>query len=293
MADFSLARLERLPVTVLTIGMLFCKDQLIVGQRGDSLNLVDLATLPLTPVMGDGSAPLQPLDITDAAERIAYLGLSEPADRPIQRTVSSCSADRRRDLLRAVPDHRRYTLRVYDAVGPDQMQMIQIMERFAELNGNKRFRPVYVDYRNFERVLNVASLGNLTRQFVSLLRSEQDADQPAVGYPAVFERLLGPEAKLTRLQALTCKEEVGRRRFPYLSLASWVVRNPRVVVPGTALSFEILENALFGASVEQWKQSSTRQNMRLAFRLAVITGLICGGVQLGVALARYGVPPAG
>jgi hypothetical protein len=32
---------------------------------------------------------------------------------------------------------------------------------------------VHVDYRNFERVLNVASLGNLTRQFVSLLRSEQ------------------------------------------------------------------------------------------------------------------------
>jgi hypothetical protein len=39
-------------------------------------------------------------------------------------------------------------------------------------------RPIFVDYRNFERVLNVASLGNLNRQFVSLLRSEQDAEMP-------------------------------------------------------------------------------------------------------------------
>ena len=60
MADFSLARLRELPVTVCALGMLYDKNQGIVGQRGDLLNIIDLTLLPLTPIMGDGSAPLQP-----------------------------------------------------------------------------------------------------------------------------------------------------------------------------------------------------------------------------------------
>lgn len=71
-----------------------------------------------------------------------------------------------------VPEHRSYTLRVYDAVGPETMSILELNRRFCVLNG-RTLQPVFVDYRNFERVLNVASLGNLTRQFVSLLRSEQ------------------------------------------------------------------------------------------------------------------------
>lgn len=35
----------------------------VQGQRGDTLNLVDFTLLPLTPIMGDGSAPLQPLAV--------------------------------------------------------------------------------------------------------------------------------------------------------------------------------------------------------------------------------------
>jgi hypothetical protein len=38
------------------------------------------------------------------------------------------------------------------------------------------------------QVLNVASLGNLNRQFVSILRSEQDADRPITGNPTTFAR---------------------------------------------------------------------------------------------------------
>ena len=63
-------------------------------------------------------------------------------------------------------------------VGPETMSILELHRRFAKLNG-RTLRPVFVDYRNFERVLNVASLGNLNRQFVSLLRSEQV--QPTVG----------------------------------------------------------------------------------------------------------------
>ena len=35
--------------------------------------------------------------------------------------------------------------------------------------------------------------GNLNRQFVSLLRSEQDAERPITGNPDTFEILLGGE----------------------------------------------------------------------------------------------------
>jgi hypothetical protein len=83
---------------------------------------------------------------------------------------------------------------MYDAVGPETITMLEMMHVFARLNG-RELRPVFVDYRNFERILNEASLGNLNRQFVSLLRSEQDADEPIVGQPAVFESLIGADAR--------------------------------------------------------------------------------------------------
>lgn len=197
-------------------------------------------------------APLQPLEVDDAAHRLAYLALTEPAARPVQRHVFGQEAWARESWARLIAQNQRhFTLRVYDAVGPDTLSMLELMHVFARLNG-RTLRPVLVDYRNFELVLNVASLGNLNRQFVSLLRwallrrprpsraragpahcadsnalvrltrrlrpcvhptaatasssassatsrSEQDAEKPIVGNPAVFEKLLGSEAQLVRI----------------------------------------------------------------------------------------------
>eukprot|EP00951_Prasinocladus_malaysianus_P030748 scaffold291307_cov31-Prasinocladus_malaysianus.AAC.1 len=122
------------------------------------------------------------------------------------------------------------------------MTMLQMMQHLARVNGNKHFKPVFVDYRNMERILNVGSLGNLNRQFVSLLRSEQDGlRQPVVGNPAVFEKLLGPEAGLVSLTSLTCE---GRRRyFPIVPLMKWLAENPRAIPPGAALTMEIFVNS--------------------------------------------------
>ena len=86
MADFSLSRLGNVPVSICCLGLLYCKTDGIVGQARSSgaVNLIDLALLPLTPILGDGSAPLQPQEVNDAARRIAYLALTDPAERPIQ-----------------------------------------------------------------------------------------------------------------------------------------------------------------------------------------------------------------
>ena len=54
------------------------------------------------------------------------------------------------------------------------MSIIDLLQRFARYQGNASFRPVHTKYRHMESILNVRSLGNLNRQFVSLLRSEQD-----------------------------------------------------------------------------------------------------------------------
>jgi hypothetical protein len=68
--DHALASMTNLPVTIACLGLLYCETDGIVGQMGDKLNLVDLAMLPLTPIMGDGQAPLQPQEICDAAGNI-------------------------------------------------------------------------------------------------------------------------------------------------------------------------------------------------------------------------------
>ena len=40
--------------------LLFCsKNDAVVGQGGSGLNLIDMALLPLTPIVGNGTAPLQ------------------------------------------------------------------------------------------------------------------------------------------------------------------------------------------------------------------------------------------
>lgn len=72
MTDYSLARLEKLPVSITSLGLLYSSKSGAVGQRGDLLNMTDLTLLPLTPIMGNGTAPLQPLEVADAANRIAF-----------------------------------------------------------------------------------------------------------------------------------------------------------------------------------------------------------------------------
>mmetsp|Transcript_44153 Transcript_44153/g.84372 ORF Transcript_44153/g.84372 Transcript_44153/m.84372 type:complete len:473 (+) Transcript_44153:222-1640(+) len=266
MADFSLSRLEKLPVSVLVLGLLYCGDQRIVGQRGDTLNLVDFTLLPLTPIMGDGSAPLQPLAVSDAAERLAFLALSCPNNRPIVRSYHEEQRDASsigRGLK--VPEHRSYTLRVYDAVGPETMSILELNRRFCVLNG-RTLQPVFVDYRNFERVLNVASLGNLTRQFVSLLRSEQDAERPIVGNPKAFERLLGPEAKLSTLEEAMGHTKGQRKRgFPWFDTIRWVMKNKGVIVPGAAVVVETLGVAAFGPA---WNEGATWKGVRFGAAVA-------------------------
>ena len=61
--------------------------KLQVGQdEKKGLNLIDLSLLPLTPIMGNGLAPLQPLEVNDASDRLAYLALTNPALRPVQKS---------------------------------------------------------------------------------------------------------------------------------------------------------------------------------------------------------------
>ena len=44
-------------------------------------------------------------------------------------------------------------------MGPETISMVNMLRKFAEFQGNRHFRPVFIDYRNMERVLNVKSLG--------------------------------------------------------------------------------------------------------------------------------------
>lgn len=307
MADFSLARLEKLPVTVCALGMLYDKDQGVVGQRGDLLNMIDLTLLPLTPIMGDGSAPLQPLEVADAASRLAFLGLTEVADLPASNLPCQEEGAWNRESwsgtdsiwsreswarIMTQNEKRQYTLRMYDAVGPETMSMLELNKKFAQLN-NRKLRAVHVDYRNFERVLNVASLGNLNRQFVSLLRSEQDAEHPVVGNSDAFEKILGPDAKLCALGDLD--RVTHRRRFPYSATLGWAMHNYGVIWPGILLGTEILVTYLFGqkySTDDYWKYT------RLSFKAVFLACVVGGGTYFGgesathlLELVRNTLPP--
>jgi nucleoside-diphosphate-sugar epimerase len=239
MADYSLARLERLPVSVMTLGLLYCKNSGVVGQKGDTLNMVDLALLPITPIMGNGRAPLQPLEVDDAAARIAYLALTEPTARPVQATsfatVASkrASADTRENSTPQTPSSaasvpgwyekkceqrhdwarpkiepgRQYTWRTYDAVGPETMTLVGPDEDVRDAQRPERYIPSSSITETLKPCSTSRRLGNLNRQFVSLLRSEQDAERPIVGNPETFETLLGPNAKLFRMRDALYEED--------------------------------------------------------------------------------------
>jgi len=247
--------------------------------------MVDLTLLPITPIMGSGRAPLQPLEVGDAAQRIAYLSLTEPTQRPVQPLDVGGNEWARPKLSSG----RAYTWRAYDAVGPEKMSMLELMENFAKLNGRK-LNPVFVDYRNFEMVLNVASLGNLNRQFVSLLRSEQDASRPIVGNPDTFETLLGPKARLFKMQdAMDGRTEsangkIKRRSFPILVTAGWVYSNLGVILPGINLVLETIGTYIFGkrfGSDANWKW------VRIGAMSTLLSGLFAGSMHAGAEFGKW------
>ncbi|KAG8456903.1 hypothetical protein KFE25_004414 [Diacronema lutheri] len=288
--------MEKLPVTVLSIGLLYSRKDLDVGQRGAVLNMADLSLLPLTPVMGNGMAPLQPLEVDDAAHRLAFLALTEPAARPMQRHAFGNEPWARGSWSRLIAmNQRHFTLRVYDAVGPETLSMLELMRSFARLNG-RELRPVLVDYRNLERVLNVASLGNLNRQFVSLLRSEQDAEQPIVGNPSVFEKLLGPDARLVRLDDLPVRTGSRRRHFPYANTLRWALSNYGVIEPGLALGVEVVTAYLFGKQVGAplcLAPSEIRAGVRRERWRRAALALAAGGAAAALLYGAFGsrLPP--
>ena len=170
------------------------------------------------------------------------------------------------------------------------MTMLELMQNFAALNGRK-LNPVFVDYRNFEMVLNVASLGNLNRQFVSLLRSEQDAERPIVGNPETFETLLGSDATLFKMRDALCardedgnKVQIKKRRFPVFLTLQWVWNNKRVIVPGTNLVLETVGTYLFGkrfAIDENWRW------IRLGAMTTLLTGVSVGSMHAGAEFSKW------
>lgn len=82
-----------------------------------------------------------------------------------------------------ISHNRSYTLRTYDAVGPgetaaralmseftvnnrlcrinvDNMTMLEMLYTLSKSHSpGRKFRPVSIDYRNMERMLNIQSLG--------------------------------------------------------------------------------------------------------------------------------------
>ena len=237
--------------SIVRLGLLYCKKNVSLGQDGNKLNLVDLAKLPLTPILGNGLAPLQPLDRADAAERIAFLATCDPSERPLdlQPRINTSYAGATRNPDASIEEMMKERVRVYDAVGPETLTLKEILHLMAEFYGRK-LRPVHVDYFNMERILNVASLGNYNRQFVSILRSEQDLElhdsiaTTVTGNPIAFQKLFHEDAELCKVEDAFSRNKGGRRIFPIVSTAKWVWNNPGVIRPGIALGFEISRNWL-------------------------------------------------
>ena len=185
-----------------------------------------------------------------------------------------CSSQRLQ-TLQASPTSRptQPHLRIYDAVGPQTMSMVDMLRRFAHFQGNHSFRPVYIDYRNMETILNVMSLGNLNRQFVSLLRSEQDdlKAEPFIGDHTAWDRLLGPDngVRLTTLDNAFAPARARRfplGSFPFATLLKLVWRHPKVLMPGARLTLEILANALAQGALYRRSTLSVAEQEELFLR---------------------------
>ena len=83
MADSALSRMDGLPVSIASLGLLYCKNDGVVGQDGKGLNLIDIAMLPLTPIVGNGTAPLQvPLSPLPALSLTPHPDCQAPLQAP-------------------------------------------------------------------------------------------------------------------------------------------------------------------------------------------------------------------
>ncbi len=290
MCDYALSRLaisdnadgsHGLNVTICRLGLLYSRRDSCLGQEredessfsakrsrglpgGSSLNLADLSLLPLTPILGSGKAIMQPQEVNDAARRVAWLSLLPPGERPL---ASACCDGNSYEQRKASK------LRIYDAVGPESLSILELLHKFSVFQGSRSFTPVFIDYRCMEEVLNVKSLGNLNRQFVSILRSEQDGlSVPSRPSPSHWADLLStptspqvhvhgsrqlksqPESVSGSL--ITLEEAFGANndqsmRFPYYITLLHILRNPRVILPGMKLAREILESWW-----EQWGEEA-------------------------------------
>lgn len=239
MTDHALSRLTSMPVSIACLGILYNKEDFSIGQdskeRGGggnahTLNLKDLAILPLTPILGSGKAPLQPQEVSCAALRIAFLACLEPSSLPHTKNLSA---------QHNLPENHQF----YDAVGPETISFEKMLKQFAKFQGNDKFRPVHIDYRNMERIVNLVSLGNLNRQFISLLRSEQDADYPIIGDCTDWERILGPDAQLATLDeslAASLASNVTPYSVIFKTILQLCWQHPEVIRPGLRLNFEML-----------------------------------------------------
>jgi hypothetical protein len=214
--------------------------------------------------MGNGTAPLQPQEVNDASDRLTYLALTDPSLRPVQSCKSLHIAveyglkvkDPNGSLhISNVEQHPRShetpnTFRKYDAVGPEKISMFRLLEKFAKFQGRVPFRYVHIGYNNMEEILNIVSFGNMNRQFLSLLRSEQEAHSPVIGDYNTWANLLGSESKMLTLDDAFLSRSIGkdgdssmpRRIFPYYIVLKLIVLNPRVIWPGIKLSHEILRS---------------------------------------------------
>ena len=111
--------------------------------------------------------------MSDAAQRLAFLALSEPASRPLQAEYDQPTAASTSTLVASTAAAAAAAassssasasasfgprMRTYDAVGPETMTMLDMLKFFARLNGNT-LRPVFVDYRNFEKVNPTGRVG--------------------------------------------------------------------------------------------------------------------------------------
>ncbi len=181
---------------------------------------------------------MQPQEVTDASQRLAFLALTDTKHRPHQKI----------DTKRFKTSTQSRTFLHYDAVGPETMSILEMLAKFAKAQGNNRFTPVFIGYRNMEKLLNVRSLGNLNRQFVSLLRSEQDSKFPIIGDPTSWESILGEEGKLQKIDdaLFQLNEKQLRtnsfRRFPYSSVLNTIYKYPKIIYPGIQLTMEIIDS---------------------------------------------------
>jgi hypothetical protein len=103
----------------------------------------------------------------------------------------------------------------------------------------------------------------MNRQFVSLLRSEQDSNKPVIGNFVVWEKLIGEGARLTTLHDSfdpNCGGVTPSRKFPIRGLVRWMIKNPGVILPGAAVVFETLAGAVEQYSPFRSKSDDEKEN---------------------------------